>query len=84
MPSDRNFWIMIRIAVAETSIIFALLMYILQLKSVIRPLSTWPLAGIFAAIAFTLLAIAEKSTKTPCNSGKTIFQRSSALLTIGC
>jgi len=63
MPSDRRFWIIIRITVAEASIIFALLMYILQLKSMIRPLSTWPLAGIFAAIAFTLLNIAEKKYK---------------------
>ena len=60
MPSSRSFWIIVRIAVAEAAIIFGLLMYILQLESVIRPLSTWPLAGIFAAIAFTLLAIAEK------------------------
>lgn len=63
MPSDRRFWIIIRITVAEASIIFALLMYILQLKSMIRPLSTWPLAGIFAAISFTLLNIAEKKYK---------------------
>lgn len=63
MPSDRNFWITIRIGVAEAAIIFGLLMYILQLKSVIRPLQTWPLAGIFASIAFILLSIAEKKYK---------------------
>lgn len=64
MPSDRRFWIIIRITVAEASIIFAILMYILQLKSMIRPLSTWPLAGIFAAIAMVLLAIAERKYKS--------------------
>ena len=60
MPSDKRFWIIIRMAAAEAAIIFALLMYILQLKSVIRPLQTWPLAGIFAAIAVVILSIAEK------------------------
>jgi hypothetical protein len=35
-------------------------MYILQLNSVIRPLQTWPLASIFAAITGLILYIAEK------------------------
>jgi hypothetical protein len=60
MPSDRRFWIMLRIAVAELAIIFGLLMYILQLNSVIRPLQTWPFASIFTIITFILLSIAEK------------------------
>jgi hypothetical protein len=51
---------MIRIAVVELDIIFGLLMYILQLNSVIRPLQTWPLASIFAAITGLILYIAEK------------------------
>jgi len=63
MPSNRRFWIIIRISVAEAAIIFGLLMYILQLKSVISPLSTWPLATIFTLIAMVLLAIAERKYK---------------------
>jgi hypothetical protein len=50
----------IRIAFAELLIIIALLMYILQLKSVISPLQTWSLAGIFGAIAAIVLSIVEK------------------------
>ena len=60
MSSDRRFWILIRIAVLELIIIFALLMYILQLKSVIGPLQTWSLAGIFVSIAAMILSIVEK------------------------
>ena len=63
MPSDRSFWILIRIAVAEVAIIFTLLMYILQLKSVIRPLPAVSLAGMFAGIATVLLFIAKKKYK---------------------
>jgi len=63
MPSDRRFWIIIRIAVAEGAIIFGLLMYILQLNSVISSTFTWPLATIFTLIAMVLLAIAERKHK---------------------
>jgi len=60
MPSDRRFWIMIRIAVVELIIIFVLLMYILQLKSLIRPISAVSSAGMFSAIAVLLLSIVKK------------------------
>jgi len=72
MPSDRRFWIIIRIAVVELIIIFALLMYILQLKSLIRPISAVSSAGMFSAIAVLLLSIVKKNTQTTTNSGKTI------------
>ena len=60
MSSDRRFWIMIRIAVVELIIIFALLRYILQLKSLIRPISAVSSAGMFSAIAVLLLSIVKK------------------------
>ena len=63
MPSDRRFWIIIRITVAEASIIFAILMYILQLKSVISPLPAVSLAGMFSAIAVLLLSLLKKKYK---------------------
>jgi hypothetical protein len=60
MSSDRRFWIMIRIAAVELVIIFALLMYILQLKSLIRPVSAMSLAVMFSAIAVLLLSIVNR------------------------
>lgn len=63
MPSDRSFWILIRIAVVELVIIFALLMYILQLNSVISPLSAMSSAVMFSAIAVLLLSIVKKKYK---------------------
>jgi len=63
MSSNRSFWIIIRIAVAEGAIIFGLLMYILQLNSVISSTFTWSLPTIFTLIAMVLLAIAERKYK---------------------
>jgi hypothetical protein len=63
MPSDRRFWIMIRIAVVELVIIFTLLMYILQLNSLIRPTSAMTSAVMFSAIAVLLLSIVKKKYK---------------------
>jgi hypothetical protein len=51
---------MIRITAVELVIIFALLMYILQLKSLIRPTSAMSLAGMFSAIAVLLLSIVKR------------------------
>lgn len=72
MPSNRRFWIIIRIAVAEGAIIFGLLMYILQLNSVISSRITWPLATLFTIIAGVLVTIAEKKYKSTLQYGKTI------------
>jgi hypothetical protein len=63
MPSDRRFWIMIRIAVVELVIIFALLMYILQLNSLIRPTFAMSSAAMFSGIAVLLLSIVKKKYK---------------------
>lgn len=60
MPSDRRFWIMIRIAFVAGAMIFGLLMYILHLKSVISLRITLPLAIVFTTIAAIILNIAEK------------------------
>jgi hypothetical protein len=63
MSSERRFWIMIRIAIVELVIIFALLMYILQLNSLIRPISAMSSAVMFSAIAVLLLSIVKKKYK---------------------
>jgi hypothetical protein len=63
MPSDRRFWIRIRIAFVAGAMMFGLLMYILHLKSVISLRITLPLAILFTIIAVTLLNIAEKKYK---------------------
>ena len=60
MPSAKKFWILVRIAFAELSIIFGLFMYVLELNSVIRPLQTWYLASLFTIGAGIFLSIAEK------------------------
>jgi hypothetical protein len=60
MPSDRRFWIKIRIAFVAGVLIFGLLMYILHLKSVISLRITLPLAMLFTMIAVIILNIAEK------------------------
>jgi hypothetical protein len=63
MPSNRTFWILIRIAVAEGAIICGLLIYILHLKSVISLRITLPLAILFTLIVGILLNNAEKKHK---------------------
>jgi hypothetical protein len=63
MPRDRSFWIMARIAVFESYIIIGLLMYILQLNSVIRPAYTVPLASIFGLIVIVSFLIVERKYK---------------------
>ena len=63
MPSNRSVRIITRIAFFEGAIIFSLLMYILQLNSVISSTFTWPLATIFVVIESILLAIVERKQK---------------------
>lgn len=63
MPSDRSFWIMARIAVFESFIIIGLLMYVLQLNSVISSTVTWPLASIFGSIVIVSFLIVERKYK---------------------
>lgn len=63
MPTDRHFWIRIRLAFVAGALIFGLLMYILHLKSVISLRITLPLAMIFTMIAGVILNIAEKKYK---------------------
>ena len=72
MLSDRRFWVSVRIAFVAVVIIFGILMYSLHLKSVISLRITLPLAMLFTIVAVILLNIAEKSTKTFRDSGKTI------------
>ena len=60
MPSDRSFWIITRIAVAEGVIIFTVLMYFLQSDSVNFVLS---LGGTVALIAGLLLSAVERKYK---------------------
>ena len=63
MPSNRSFRIITRIAFFEGAIIFSLLMYILELKSVIGSTFTWPLATLFVVIEMMLLVIVERKQK---------------------
>ena len=63
MPSNRSVRIITRIAFFEGAIIFSLLMYILQLNSVISSTFTWPLATIFVVIESILLVIVERKQK---------------------
>ena len=63
MPSNRSFRILTRTVFFEGAIIFSLIMYILELKSVISSTVTWPLATLFVAIEMILLAIIERKQK---------------------
>jgi hypothetical protein len=63
MPSDRSFKIMTRIAIAEGAIVFGLLLYLLQLSSIISPMFTL-LGGIIVTImALILIFISERITR---------------------
>ena len=63
MPSNRSFRIITRLAFFEGAIIISLIMYILELKSVISSTVTWPLATFFVLIEMILLGIVDRKQK---------------------
>jgi uncharacterized membrane protein len=66
MSGDRKFRIALRLAGAEGVIIIGLLMYILELNSVIPSRFTWALAAFFGGVCVVIVGTLEKKyRKTP-------------------